>query len=54
MIKYEFLITFPNFFMLWEVPDQREPTMEGLESAQSSQNFPQNWPSKANFEGQVR
>ena len=25
---------FANFWMLWEAPDQREPTIEGLELAQ--------------------
>ena len=44
---------FANFWMLWEAPDQREPTIEGLKVAQIERNFPQNWPSRANFEGQV-
>ena len=42
-----------NFCMLWEAPDQREPTIEGLKVAQIERNFPQNRPSRANFEGQV-
>ena len=42
-----------NFWMMWEAPDQREPTMEGFELAEIRCNFRQNQPSKANFQGQL-
>ena len=45
---------FAIFPMLWEVPDQREPTIEWLNLAQIRWNFPSSRPSKANFEGQVQ